>query len=185
MANFGEGFESALAAAKAGEEWAWTALYRHLAGPVQGYLRLRGAPDPEDLTSETFLQVAKGIHSFEGDEAAFRSWVFVIAHRRLIDERRKAFRRPLPAGTTDEAPDPDDFRGGDVEDEAMARLDSARLEAVLAPLTKDQRDVILLRVVAGLSVSEAAGVMGKSEGAVRVLQHRAVAALRRTAGEGP
>jgi RNA polymerase sigma-70 factor, ECF subfamily len=184
MTSFGEGFESALSAAKAGEEWAWTALYRHLSGPVQGYLRLRGAMDPEDLTSETFLQVAKGIRSFEGDEPAFRSWVFVIAHRRLIDERRKTSRRPAPAGTLEEAPDPDRFRGGDVEDEAMAQLSSMQVEAALAPLTKDQKEVVLLRIVAGLSVSEAAEVMKKSEGAVRVLQHRAVAALRRRRDEG-
>jgi RNA polymerase sigma-70 factor (ECF subfamily) len=184
MAGFGEGFESALAAAKAGEEWAWTALYRYLSGPVQGYLRLRGSSDPEDLTSETFLQVAKGIRSFEGDEPAFRSWVFVIAHRRLIDERRKASRRPSLAATPEEAPDPDRFRGGDVEDEAMARLGSAQVEATLAPLTKDQKEVVLLRIVAGLSVSETAEVVKKSEGAVRILQHRAVATLRRRMEEG-
>lgn len=182
MATFGEGFESALAAAKTGEEWAWAALYQYLAGPVYGYLRFHGAQDPEDLTSETFLQVAKGIHSFDGDEAAFRSWVFVIAHRRLIDARRKALRSPFSPGTPEGAVDPDGFRGGDVEDEALARFDLERVTTALAPLTKDQREVILLRIVAGLSVSETAGVMGKSEGAVRVLQHRAVAALRRAAG---
>lgn len=185
MANFGEGFESALAAAKTGEEWAWAALYRYLSGPVFGYLRLRGAPDPEDLASETFLQVSRGIHSFEGDESAFRSWVFVIAHRRLVDARRKASRTPAPAGNQNEAADFDGLRGGDVEDEAMARLGSTQVEEALAPLTKDQREVVLLRIVAGLSVSETANAMKKSEGAVRVLQHRAVEALRRRVGEEP
>ena len=80
-------FDIVLAAAKAGAEWAWGVLFRSLAGPVTGYLASRGASDPEDLTSEAFLQIARNIHSFDGSESAFRSWVFVIAHRRLIDSR--------------------------------------------------------------------------------------------------
>ena len=183
MANFGEGFDSALAAAKTGEEWAWAALYRHLSGPVTGYLRGHGALEPEDLASETFLQVAKGIHTFEGDEAAFRSWVFVIAHRRLIDARRKAFRRPAVAESSTEDVGPDRLQGGNVEDDAMARFDSEGIRTALALLTRDQRDVILLRVIGGQSVSETAKILGKSEGAVRVLQHRAIDALRRDAGK--
>ncbi|MBN2176799.1 MAG: sigma-70 family RNA polymerase sigma factor [Demequinaceae bacterium] len=179
--TLGEAFEPALSAAKVGEEWAWSVLYRHLAGPVTGYLRGHGAPDYEDLASETFLQVAKGIHSFEGDEAAFRSWVFVIAHRRLIDARRKTFRRPAMAGSLADEADPDRLQGGDVEEDAMARLNSEGVQAALAPLTGDQRDVILLRVIAGQSVAETAKILGKSDGAVRVLQHRAIEALRRGA----
>ncbi|MCJ7826991.1 MAG: RNA polymerase sigma factor, partial [Demequinaceae bacterium] len=160
--SLGEAFDSILLAAKVGEEWAWAALYRHLSGPVTGYLRGHGAPDPEDQTSETFLQVAKGISTFEGDEAAFRSWVFVIAHRRLIDARRKVFRRPTMAGFSTEGADPDRLQGGNVEDDAMARLNSEGVQATLAPLTSDQRDVILLRVIASQSVSETARILGKS-----------------------
>ncbi len=59
--SLGEDFESALKAAKAGAEWAWAALYRDLAGPVTGYLASRGAPEPDDLAAETFLQVARNI----------------------------------------------------------------------------------------------------------------------------
>ena len=97
-------FETRLRAAKHGAEWAWAAIYRDLAGVVSGYLANRGAAEPEDLTSETFLQIARNISTFEGDESAFRSWVFVIAHRRLIDSRRARQRRPetvnlsVPAG---------------------------------------------------------------------------------------
>ena len=90
----GANFEPALGAAKSGAEWAWALLYRDLAGPVTGYLASRGAPEPEDLAAETFLQVARNIQSFEGGEEAFRSWVFVIAHRRLLDVRRKRGRSP-------------------------------------------------------------------------------------------
>ena len=179
MASFGEGFDSALAAAKVGEEWAWSALYRHLSGPVTGYLMGHGASEPEDLASETFLQVAKGIHTFEGDEAAFRSWVFVIAHRRLVDSRRVVFRRPAMAESSAEDASPDRLQGGNVEDDALAGLDSGEVQETLAPLTRDQRDVILLRVVADLSVAATARILGKSDGAVRVLQHRAIEALRR------
>ena len=87
-------FQTTLAAAKAGAEWAWADLYRDLAGTVTGYLRSRGAADADDLTSETFLQVARNIKSFDGDYQSFRSWVFVIAHRRLLDARRAGGRQP-------------------------------------------------------------------------------------------
>ncbi len=177
----GEAFGSALAAAKIGEEWAWATLYRDLVGPVTGFFRGQGAGDPDDLTSETFLQVARGIRAFTGDEPAFRSWVFVIAHRRLIDARRKAGRRPLVAGRTAEEANLDGVEGGDAEDDAMARLDTGGVEAVLVPLTRDQRDVIKLRVVGGFSIAETAKIMGKSAGAVKVLQHRALEALRQRA----
>ncbi len=116
-------FETRLRAAKNGAEWAWGAIYRDLAGTVSGYLANRGAAEPEDLTSETFLQVARNISSFDGDESAFRSWVFVIAHRRLIDSRRARTRRP----ETITLPDPTGGGvGGDVEVEALNRLTTVR-----------------------------------------------------------
>ena len=61
---------------------------------MTGYLASRGAHELEDLAAETFLQVARNIQNFEGGEEAFRSWVFVISHRRLIDVRRKRGRSP-------------------------------------------------------------------------------------------
>jgi len=182
--QFGEGFDSALEAARAGEEWAWAALFRFLSGPVTGYLRMHGAADPEDLASETFLQVARGIHTFEGGEDEFRSWVFVIAHRRLIDSRRKAGRLPKVAFWTAEDADLDRLKGGDVVDDALGGLSSEAVEEALARLTRDQREVIMLRVIADLSVADTAKVMGKSEGAVRVLQHRAIEILRKRLGGG-
>ena len=89
----GPDFSGVLAGAKARAEWAWAAIYRDLAGSVKGYFAVRGAADAEDLASETFLQIARDIQTFEGDESGFRSWVFVIAHRRLIDSWRAAGRR--------------------------------------------------------------------------------------------
>src|SRR3954463_3211548 len=123
-------FDDVLAAAQAGAAWAFETLYRNLSPVVTGYLRLHGAADPDDLASETFLGVFTGLAAFHGDEEALRSWVFTIAHRRLIDDWRRRSRRP------ELAPDPGDLTdhvGGDVEDDVLARAGAeaeAEAEAV-------------------------------------------------------
>ena len=170
----GDNFEPALDAAKAGADWAWAVLYRELAGPVTGYLASRGAPEPEDLAAETFLQVARNIQSFEGGEEAFRSWVFVIAHRRLIDTRRKKRREP----DLSTLPDDDHHSGGDVEGEALDRLVTGELRLALEILTEDQRDVLSLRIIGNLTLEETAEAVGKRVGAVKALQRRGLIALR-------
>ncbi len=176
-----DAFQSVLAAAKAGAGWAWERIYGDLYASVLGYLRARAAPDPEDVASETFLQVARNIADFEGSEASFRSWVFVIAHRRLLDARRAAARK---GETVPLAPELD-TTGGNAEEEALADVIDPDLEEALKALTDDQRNVIALRVIAGLSLEEAAQVMGKKVGAVKALQRRALEALRRKLeGEG-
>lgn len=179
-----EGFVSVLEAAKTGAEWAWSSLYRELAGPVTGYLASRGAAEPEDTTSEVFLKVARNIHDFNGDEDSFRSWVFVIAHRSLIDDRRHRSRRPVLA---EQLPH-DGAHGGNVESEALDELVTEELLAAFANLTDGQRDVLALRMVGGLTLEQTAQVLGKRVGAVKALQHRALAALQReleTAGVSP
>lgn len=178
----GVGFDSALAAARAGAVWALRVLYDDLAPVVTGYLRLHGAAHPDDVASETFIGVFRNLPQFTGDEDAFRSWVFTIAHRRLLDERRRAARRP-PTRAIDLEPQ---IEGGNVEDDALVGLGDQWVRDVLAHLTDDQRDVLLLRVVADLSVDQTAAAMGRRPGAVRALQHRAVKALRRhLAGDLP
>jgi RNA polymerase sigma-70 factor (ECF subfamily) len=172
--TLGENFKPALDAAKAGADWAWAVLYRELAGPVTGYLASRGAPEPEDLAAETFLQVARNIQSFDGGEAAFRSWVFVIAHRRLIDVRRRKGREPELRALPDEVHHP----GGDVEEEALDRLVTRELWLGLATLTEDQRDVLALRIIGNLTLEETAEAIGKRVGAVKALQRRGLIALR-------
>jgi RNA polymerase sigma factor (sigma-70 family) len=170
-----EQFESVLEAAKAGADWAWSNLYRELAGPVTGYLRSRGAREPEDLTSEVFLSVARAIHDFSGDSDSFRSWIFVIAHRRLIDERRYHGRRPQLA----ELPEDDVIdMGGNVETEAIEELVTGELRERFLGLTNGQRDVLALRIIAGLTLDQTAQVMGKRTGAIKALQRRAVESLR-------
>jgi RNA polymerase sigma-70 factor (ECF subfamily) len=169
-----EAFRPALAAAKTGAEWAWSVLFRDLWGPVAGYLANQGSIDPEDTASDVFLKVARAIHDFEGDEASFRSWVFVIAHRSLIDQRRRASRRP------DLSPMPEDvhLEAGNVEDEAVNELVTGELLEVFGALTDDQRDVLALRMIGGLTLEQTAHVLGKSSGAVKALQRRALAAVQ-------
>jgi RNA polymerase sigma factor (sigma-70 family) len=166
-------FETRLRAAKNGAEWAWAAIYRDLAGTVTGYLANRGAAEPDDLTSETFLQIARNISSFDGNEAAFRSWVFVIAHRRLIDSRRARQRRPetislsVPTGRA----------GGDVEEEALNRLTTVELQSAFEKLSESQRDVLALRIIGQLTLEETASVLRKRVGAVKAAQRRGLLAL--------
>ncbi len=176
-----EDFEDTLTAAKGGTEWAWAAIYRDLAGAVTGYLRTRGATDPEDVCSETFLQVARGIVDFEGDYESFRSWVFVIAHRRLIDARRRDMRRPQTVNDDDHLAS---MRvEGAVDEEAISRFNTTKMNFLLAQLTDDQRDVLALRVVADLSVEQTALALGKGTGAIKALQRRALTSLRRSIEE--
>lgn len=168
-------FASVLTAAKSGADWAWSRLFGELFGPVTGYLASRGAAEPEDTASEVFLKVARNIQGFDGDESSFRSWVFVIAHRSLIDDRRRRSRRPdLAPALPDTASE-----GGNVEDEAVDSLVTAELLGAFERLTGTQRDVLALRMVAGLSLEQTAQVLGKGTGAVKALQHRALASLKR------
>jgi RNA polymerase sigma factor (sigma-70 family) len=167
-------FERVLSAAQADAPWAYERLYRSLSPSICGYLRIRGAVDPEDLTSEVFLGAFRAIGTFRGGEDQFRSWVFTIAHRRLTDERRARGCRPPMAD--EELPD---AAGGDVEEEALRRLSADRVRSLCAGLAPDQGDVLLLRLVSGLTVEAIAGVLDKTPGAVKALQRRGLCALRR------
>lgn len=173
---FGQGFERTLADARRGDEAAWTALYLDLAPVLTGYLAGQRCPSPEDVTSETLLQVVRDLHRFDGDEVAFRSWVFTIAHHRLIDSRRHAQARPsdaCEAAELERLSPPQHF-----DDEAVIRLGGSELEHLLAATTDDQRDVLLLRYVADLTLHEVAEVLGKQYNAVKALHRRAMDALR-------
>jgi RNA polymerase sigma factor (sigma-70 family) len=174
-----ERFGSLLAAARDGDEGAWKELFDELAPLVLGYLRANGAPDAEDVLGETFLQVARDISTFEGDESGFRSWVFTIAHHRLIDARRHSARRPVELAA--EPPEPRG-RADDAAEEALKRIGSERVQRILASLSEDQRVVLLLRLVADLSVEDVARAIGKRPGAVKALQRRGLAAVKRALG---
>jgi RNA polymerase sigma-70 factor (ECF subfamily) len=165
-----------VADASAGCPRAFERLYTSLAGQVASYLRWHRASDPDGLTNDVFVQVHRNLTTFEGDVHGFRSWLFTIAHHRMIDDRRRANRQPpVQRGIAAE----DEVGLGDVEEDAFAVLAHDEVRDMLAVLSPDQRDVVLLRIVADLSVEDVARMMGKREGAVKALQHRALAALRR------
>jgi RNA polymerase sigma-70 factor, ECF subfamily len=163
-------FATTLAAAKGGSEAALSSLYRSLQPEVLAYLRRRAREQADDLSSEVWLAVTRGVGSFSGDEAGFRGWVFTIARRRLIDARRQNARRPTSPLS--------EVEGIASEDEPeSAVVGAAAAEAMLAALPRDQAKVVQLRVLDGLSVEQAAAVLGKRPGTVRVLHHRGLRRL--------
>jgi len=181
--SLGDQFEGILTAAQDGGEWAVAILYRWLHPAVVGYLRARAGEEADDLASETWIAVARGLPGFSGDESAFRSWVFTIAHRRLIDYHRAAARRPR---TRSLHPAEGDQREAPVEppakdDPAAEVLDAVAgdeaVERIMALLPREQAEIVLLRVVGGLSVEDVASITGRRPGTVRVLQHRALRRL--------
>jgi RNA polymerase sigma-70 factor (ECF subfamily) len=175
-------FPRVLAAACAGGEWAWRELYEAVAPQLTRYLRARGVPEPDDVVGETFVKVVRYIEGFEGDEAAFRTWVFTIGRNLVVDDLRKRTRRPVDVATDEQllraAPH------GDVEHDAMCDLATGHVEEILAHLSVDQRDVLLLRILGGLTIGEIALVVGKKEGAVKMLQARGLAAIRKQISAG-
>ena len=172
-----DGFACMLAGARAGSPAESRALYESLAGRVCGYLRVRGAPDPEDLTSEVFLRVFNHLDAFHGDAHGFAAWVFTIARHALIDERIRETRRPSTVELTESTPTT--ISSEHPETDAMEGVARDDLLALLDRLTPDQRDVLALRIVADLPIREVASILHKSPGTVKALQHRGVAALRR------
>lgn len=172
-----EQFHNVLEAAGNGEEWAWASLYREVAPVVLRYLRARGAPEAEDLLGEVMLKVVRKLPGFVGGEPEFRAWVLTIARNRLIDEGRRSARRRV-----EPAPDELLLRSapvGDAEQDALRALTTQRVRSVLDRLSTDQRDVLLLRILGRLTIEEVARVLGKRPGAVKALQVRGLAALRR------
>ncbi|HEX7248330.1 MAG TPA: sigma-70 family RNA polymerase sigma factor [Actinomycetota bacterium] len=178
----GEAFDRVLGAAAVGAEWAWRELYRETAPAVAGFVRARGAADPDDAVGEVFCKVVRKLDSFSGDERAFHTWVLAIARNHLIDEARRAVRRPEQPVEHERLATAGPV--GDVEDDALASLSIERVRSTLEMLTPDQRDVMLLRVIGRLTIDEIAEVLGRRPGAVKMLQARAIASIRTRMVEG-
>jgi RNA polymerase sigma-70 factor (ECF subfamily) len=170
-------FQALLEAARRGNETAWAEIYRDLSPAVLGYLRGSGAPEPEDTLGEVFLEVARDVAKFEGDQRQFKAWVFTIAHHRMIDARRYAGRRPVQLVA--EPPEPVTEPLSDAADEALARIGAEKVQRVLGILSPDQRAVLLLRILGDLSIEDTAAAVGKRPGAVKQLQRRGLATLKR------
>ncbi|HSK59528.1 MAG TPA: sigma-70 family RNA polymerase sigma factor [Actinomycetospora sp.] len=170
----GEAFEGRLARARRGDPSAFDELVRWLERPLLGFLTARGAEDPDGTANEVLVRVFRRIDRFAGGHAQFRAWVFTIARNALVDEHRRRATRPVPVPDGAEA-----LTGAIAVADDLDRIgERERVEAMLDCLTDDQREVVLLRVVAGLSVDETARAVGRRPGAVRALQHRALARLR-------
>ena len=172
-----EGFSTLLEAAREGSEPAWATIYRRLSPAVLGYLRSNNAPDPEDVLSEAFLQVARDLPHFEGDARQFRAWVFTIAHHRLLDARRAGSRRP--ADPVAEPPSLPSSPQSDAAEEALGRIGLETVHRSSPRSRPTSAAVLLLRVVGGLTVEEVAHAIGKRPGAVKALQRRGLASARR------
>jgi RNA polymerase sigma-70 factor (ECF subfamily) len=166
-------FPETVAAAGRGDERAFSSLWRWLHPSLARYLQVVAPWEWEDLASEVWYSVARDLRSFTGDERAFRAWAFTIARHRVIDAARRRSRRvdTLPIIDVDRASD------GDASTLATHQAELAEALAVLRSLPPAQADVLALRVIGGLTVTETAEALGKSEGAVRVLAHRGLRQL--------
>ena len=162
-----------LEAARRGESAAFQTLFDRISRPLRAFAAARGAADPDGLVNDALAEAFRGLPTFVGGEDAFRGFVFHIARRRLIDEYRRANRRVQTVPITDRI---DAVSPADPARDAVARDRAVRLVGML---TEDQRDVVLLRVVADLSIEETAAALGKPITAVKALQRRALATLRR------
>jgi RNA polymerase sigma-70 factor (ECF subfamily) len=173
----GADFDHVLRSAQSGDEAALVRLYRDLNPGLARFLSAQAPDVGEDLAQEVWLGAAKGLGSFSGDERAFRAWMFTIARRHVIAHWRRLRRRPQlsvdPVEMSEMAARADDDVDGGV-------LADAAVRSLVSCLPRQQAEIVLLRVIGGLTAEEVGLVVGKRPGAVRVLQHRA---LRRLAKE--
>lgn len=171
-----EHFSAVLAAAQTGAGWGSASLWVEYSPAVAAFLRARGAREPEDLTSEVFIAVFDRLPTFVGDEAQFRSFLFSVAYRRLVDEFRTRTRR----GENERWDAETDTRGTpSAEQNAIDRAGHNETLSLLDALPSDQRDVMVLRIVSDLTVEQIAEVLDKRPGAVKALQRRALERLRK------
>jgi RNA polymerase sigma-70 factor, ECF subfamily len=176
----GPSFPAVLTAAAGGDEDAFGVLWYDLQPRLVRYFKLIAPGAAEDLASETWLAVIRGVGRFQGDERAFRAWVFTIARHKARDWWRRAARKPvqeLPEAGLAEPLAPDDPAAAVLED-ASTR---AAL-ALIATLPAGQAEAVVLRVVAGLEVKQVAELMDKQPNAVRVLTHRGLRRLAERLG---
>lgn len=129
----------------------------------------------EDLTAQVFLKMLEAIRNERAWHSSFSGWLYRIAHNLVIDHYRRRDRQPQVA--LDDVPIMPDYSENPIET-AELRIDAEMLRAAIRRLTDDQAQVVSLRFLEGYSFSEIAGMMDKTEGAVKALQHRAFATLR-------
>lgn len=162
--------------ARSGDGAAFAALYDVFAPRVYRFFRFRvsAAEAAEDLTQRVFLKMIEQLPNYEQRGIPFAAWVFRVARNAWIDEDRTSH----PSVPIDDLVEAEADAAGP-DELAAAAIESEQLRRAIATLPADQREVIACRFFAGLSSRETAAQMGRSEGSVRVIQHRALAALRR------
>ncbi|MGI8623646.1 MAG: RNA polymerase sigma factor [Solirubrobacteraceae bacterium] len=160
----------AIARAKQGDEDAMRFLYLRYADNVYGYVCsiVRDEHEAEDVTQQIFTKLMTALPRYEPRSVPFSAWILRIAHNASIDHMRA--RRAVPCEVV---------RSPELEDRSLARERARDLKAALAMLPVEQRDVIVMRFVLGLSPREIAARLGRSEEAVHGLQHRGRNTLRR------
>ena len=177
----GPEFPAVLGAAARGDEDAFSRLWVDLQPRLLRYFAVVSSAAAEDLASETWLGVVRGLDRFRGTEPAFRAWVFTIARHEVLDWRRRAARRPaedVAGNGLVEGAAPDDPAAAAVEG-----FSTRAALAMVATLPAGQAEAIVLRVVAGLEVNQVAEIMDRRPNTVRVLTHRGLRRLAERLGD--
>lgn len=154
--------------------------YQHL---LLRYFRGKRMADPEDLTSVVWIEVATGLDRFEGNEHDFRRWLFTIASRRRIDSIRSTKRRH--ERDERQRPSLSALSSPSAGEDAEREQSLARALDLVSTLPSDQREAVMLRIIADLDVADVAAIMNKREGAVRVLVHRGLKRLAEQTRRNP
>jgi RNA polymerase sigma-70 factor (ECF subfamily) len=176
--------DTALRRARAGDEGGFRQLWRALQPMLLRFLRVYGGDGPEDVASDTWLQVVRDLPGFKGDATDFRRWLFTIARHRAIDAGRRRARRPV--ALVGDAGSLDDRRSErSAEEHVMDRMSTDDALAALRRLPPAQAELVALRVLADLDVSTVAAIVGSTPGAVRVGVHRALRTLAQCPGLSP
>jgi RNA polymerase sigma-70 factor (ECF subfamily) len=173
----GSGTDGALVrAAKSGDASAFGELYERYRDPIYRYClsRTGTAHDAEDLTSDVFVKALHSIDRYQDRGLPFVAFLYRIARNAAID-RSRTLKQPLSVDELVTQP----ASRQNVEADAMLAVDRSILLAALTKLKTEHRDVIVMRFIEGYSALEVAAALGKTEGAVRTLQHRALERLRK------
>jgi RNA polymerase sigma-70 factor, ECF subfamily len=171
----GDDFAEVLVAAQSGYEESFAVLWRDANPSLLRYLRVLAPESAEDIAAETWVQVVRGLPKFVGDEASWRAWLFTTARRRLLDQAR--FRRRHPTEPLDDIGAAEVPASPGTEQLALENIATASAMALLSRLPRQQAEVIMLRVLAGLDTEAVAEILGRSPGAVRVAAHRGLKKL--------
>jgi RNA polymerase sigma-70 factor, ECF subfamily len=163
--------------AQDGDREALEALYLLHFDRIYSYLHMSvgNRHDAEDLTTQTFVKMLESIARFRWQSAPFSAWLFRIAHNLAMDHFRSR-RRWQPE---EEIPEPQGGEETSAEEQALASIGETGLLELIGRLSPEQRQVLTLKFVFRFSNGEAAAILGKTEGAVKSLQHRALSSLQK------